>query len=456
MLTIKRIWFFSVLFGLAASLSGCGGDGSGGGGRSMFDASSSADGASSSTGSITTDGTYQPALSGSPYSSVLVGCVKNSDTNNPCTLGTLPFIGQNHPLPTKADILAQTVVSHPWMAQRFSDLLDAMPNDIFLLFRGVTAVVIAHDIRPSYYTGNTGAIYLDPADLWITASERATIDKAEDFRSNFGSSLQFLELWRYVKNGDYAWDYYGLNSTVASRPFSDSLGAMMWLLFHELAHANDFMPPSALTSVNTSFTPWQQVSSLGAGSASNYLTAALPLNSQMLKDLGQVLYHGVAATPAQKQLRAGDVGAYFAADGANSNYSYSTQYEDTAELFEEVMMKYHYNADREEAFSDQPVNVSPKCADYIIRWGQRNRIASPSVKARAQLIVGRILGKNDISIYFNNLPAPRDMIAGVDWCTNLTTMGSAPLGSVQQKMQNADLVNRPIRETDFHHPAVIK
>mgnify|MGYP003553648092 FL=1 len=148
------------LLAVVSVLTGCGG---GGGGSS---AANFGDNISTPVTNTPTDGVLRPSVANSVYSADIVNCVKivNDDPVTSCKLSVLPFIGQHNNLPTKADILAKTVVSHPWMTTRFSQVLDQMPKDIFLLFRGVTAVVIAADIRPSHYRSDTGAIYLDPAD----------------------------------------------------------------------------------------------------------------------------------------------------------------------------------------------------------------------------------------------------------------------------------------------------
>lgn len=134
------------------------------------------------------------------------------------------------------------------------------------------------------------------------------------------------------------------------------------------------------------------------------------------------MFAGVKATDAQKQLSAEQVGLDFSVDGANDSYNYSSQYEDTAMLFEEVMMKYHYNVDRELAFTDAPPATGATCANYIVRWGVRNRIGNPLVKSRAQVIVQKLLGVSNTTAYFAALPEPRSMVLGVDWCSNLSAM----------------------------------
>lgn len=404
-----------------AMLAACGG---GGGGNSDL-------GLTGNTIVTPPDGTFRAAQATSPYRQVLVNCLMPATNGSLCKLATLPFIGQHAIAPTKADILAHTIVSHPWMATRFSELLDQMPNDILLLFRGVTGVTIGADIRPSYYDPETGGIYLDPEDLWLNLAERNTVSKVPDFRSDFGSDLKFAEFWRYVKDGDYAWSYYPLDGAVSTRSISDIVKPMASLLFHELAHANDFMPPALLSSVNSQNTVIEQSDAFGNNYISVDLNNRSPLLSSVMKAIGQVLYRGVTATSAQKQLTAGQVGQEFETDGASAGYAYSSMYEDTAMLFEEVMMKYHYNIDREQAFVDQPTVSNPSCDMYVVRWGQRNRIGDPLVKSRAQIVVGQLLGRTDTSAYFAILPSPRYMVNGAGWCSNLDLM--APSSNNMQK-----------------------
>lgn len=405
---------------------------------------------SSATGATNppTNWVYRPAQNASEFNNVLVDCLSVEPQAHPCTIGTLPFIGQKTSVPTKSSILAQTIVSHPWMATRFGQVLDQMPADIFLLFRGVTGVVIGANIRPSHYDAVTGAIYLDPADLWVTAEERNTISQAPDFRSGFGNGLAFAELWRYVQGNHYAWNSLPLNTTVGSRPLSDLTLPMAALLFHELAHANDFTQPALLSQLDPQKPPFGNAST---AFPSTDLSTRLPLRSTLLLDFGKILYHGMTATDAQKLITGDQIGFEFATDGANAGYSYSSKFEDTAMLFEEVMMKHHYDIDREEGFSTLPVNSNSTCSDFIVRWGQRNRIGDPQVKMRAEYVVRQILGISDASAYINSLPTPRNLSVGVDWCTNLQQMvasrsfrqiigGSNGQTSAQQPINPSDLL----------------
>ncbi len=426
------------LLSLVALLTACGGGGSGGG-SNFGDRIATTD-----TDNMPADGTLRPAVTDSPYKTNIVNCVNvvNDKPITNCKLSTLPFIGQKISAPTKTDILAQTVVSHPWMATRFSQLLDQVPQDIFLLFRGVTAVVISADIRPSHYRSDTGAIYLDPADLWLNAAERATISKEEDFRSGFSNGLGFRSLWRYVQGNKYAYEDYPLDGVVSSRSISDVVRPMSALLFHELAHANDFMPPAFVAQVNPQLTASDAIGNLQSSFISTGLKLQSPLNSQMQYNLGRVMFYGATATDDQKRLGAEQVGLDFSIDGASDSYNYSSQYEDVAMLFEEVMMKRHFNVDRELAFTDAPPATGATCANYVVRWGVRNRIGNPMVKSRAQLIVSKVLGVADTSVYFADLPTPRSMTNGVDWCKNLSGT-FANLDGVSQKTSDQPV---PVRD----------
>lgn len=402
------------------------------------------------------DGVYRPALADSPYANDLVACINIETLAQACRLSRLPFLGQETTSPTKADIMARTIVSHPWMANRFSQLLDAMPADIYQLFRGVTGIAIGAEIRPSYYWAASGAIYLDPADLWVTDQERRTISQAPDFRSEFARELAFASLARYVQGDAYAWDYYPLNGQVSYRPLALVIKPMAALLFHELAHANDFVPPALVAHSNNNNTPLEQVLVFEADNISLDLESRAPLTSQLLYQLAEVMYHGETASETQKRLGAATVGLNFQMDGASDPYAYASLFEDTAMLFEEVMMKYHFNIDRDVAFTDAPFTAEAYCEDYVVRWGQRNRIGDPLVKSRAELVVQQLLARTDSAPYFDKIPAPRVMRQGRDWCENINfnpnTSGAQKASATLSATQHGE--RKKIRPSDFSRPVL--
>src|SRR6185436_14104494 len=109
------------------------------------------------------------------YAPMLASCACRSRPQEPGNLLELPVIGQENPDPVIDTIMGRVVASDAWMGTRVREVLSALPEQDLWLFRPITAVVVGRDIRPSFYSAYTGAIYLDPADLWITNQERAVI-----------------------------------------------------------------------------------------------------------------------------------------------------------------------------------------------------------------------------------------------------------------------------------------
>jgi hypothetical protein len=369
---------------------------------------------------------------GSPYAAVLKDCALAEDKAGLCSMVTLPLIGQDASSPSVADVMDRVLVSHPWMGTRFEEVLNQLPADLLGLFKGVTAIVIDSDIRPSFYLNEPAAIYLDPANLWLTNEEKVTISRAADFRSDFGADLQFVSLWRYVKDNAYAYRSYSLSGS-ETRQLGDILYPVARLLYHELAHANDFLPPAWQASLDRQLTPYAATLTLADESVSAHLEAALPLTSTLWRNLALVLFRGVPATTAQKIASAALVGTEFAGDVANDAYGYASIREDVAMLFEEAMMKYHFDVDRDIAFSDLPTTSVPACDDYLVQWGNRNRLGDPTVKLRAALVSGELLPAADLSAYFAGLPAPTPMTSNLGWCSNLTLGAVTTLGLQSQR-----------------------
>lgn len=386
-----------------------------------------------------------------PYAEVLAQCAfehvrdARNDITRACTMETLPLLGQEEADVDIDLILSRTLVSHDWMAVRFEQLLEQLPEDLLQLFQSVTAVVIGADIRPSYYWTATGAIYLDPSRLWLTEAEKNTISRAPDFRADFGRELAFTVLWRYVKDGDDAWRSYSLAGPETQRPLSDIVHPMASLLFHELAHANDFIPPAQIPHLDPQYTVIEAAVALERDNISAQLRNAMPLRSRMLFELAQVMYVGDSATSAQRALTAEQVGLEFAIDAANDTYAYSTSAEDTAMLFEEAMMQYHFGIERDLAFTDTPNQSGALCNDYVVRWGSRGRVGEPSVLARLELILPLFLDRNDVSDYVEALGAPASLEPGLGWCDSLNPTASAP------GLQKASPYNPPLPVQEQRH-----
>ena len=361
--------------------------------------------------------------SNSPYADHLVACVYSNTLDSSCTLAKTPLIAEevksSSAAPSITNIMNRVVVSHRWMGDRFKDFLtdNDTNNDIKNLLRATTAIVIAYDVRPSFYWAATGAIYLDAENFWLTPQERDTINEAPDFRADFGNDLQFVMPWRYVKDNDYASFSYNKSSRI-TRTAAEGLLRLTSLMYHELAHANDFFPSNEWY-VHTSD---QRV--LDAAVSTNFesdeLAISLPLASQEMRNLGQVSFAGETANQTQKNYLPADIKGFFSPDRASDFYAYSSLREDYAMLFEELMMQNRFAVLRDVAITNQPVGENISASDYIVTWGQRGRIGDEKLRARVLFSASRVLPEFDSQGAINLVPTPIVMVQGDSWIDNLT------------------------------------
>ena len=382
---------------------------------------------------------YRPA---SPYANVLANCVYSNQLNDSCTINTLPLIGQTSSDLNHETILNRVLVSHDWMGDNFAAFLAQMDpdSDFARLLQSVTAVVISYDVRPSFYWVVTGAIYLDPNDLWLTSSQRDTINEAPDYRSNFGNDLNFVMPWRYVKDNQYA--SLGVPITVrANRTLAQINPDLASLLYHELAHANDFFP----RSVHATLTGPRLLDDYSRRNAnksliSDQVSKTYPLTSTEMMGLANVSFLGAAASNVQKAYQASDVSTFFSTDIASDFYAYSSTREDTAMLFEEAMMSYRYQILRDVAVTNKPAILTAD--SLIIDWGQRGRIAQDSLENRAALVIDEMLPElNGISLV-ESLPEPINMVQGQSW---RQTLAISPANTQLKGQSNAAAINAESR-----------
>ena len=359
---------------------------------------------------------YNPQSS---MASALENCVYANYFSSPCGLSEVNLIGQDHDNPTVDQIMDRVVTSHPWMAENFKQFLteEDPHGDFKKLLRSVSAVVISYDIRPSYYWVATGAIYLDPEDLWLTPEQRDVIDVAPDYRSAFGQELQYLMPWRYVKDNDYATISYSSESR-ATRTIEDLIPGLGSLLYHELAHANDNFPSSVYSSISGSSIYDAYLQRTGQKIADK-LTEAHPKSSVEMTELAQVNFRGQTVTELQKSYTPDDVAFFFSHDNAPTEYAYSTIAEDVATLFDATMMSARYGIERDDAVISIYDEVTPS-ASYILSWGQRGRIKDPAVEPRAKFVFERIFPELDSDNFFNALPEVQTLQTGIDWWDALT------------------------------------
>lgn len=400
-----------------------------------------------------------PYNESSPYKDNVVDCVYSNTLTSSCTLSKLPLIASEvqiaADIPSVDTIMDRVVVSHQWMGEKFeSFLINNDPHDdIKRLLRATTAIVISYDVRPSFYWAATGAIYLDANNFWLTAQERDTINEAPDYRADFGNDLQFVMPWRYVKDNDYAYSTIP-TSVRTDRTESDGLYRLTSLMYHELAHANDFFPSSRWSTYSSS----QRIldAAVSNSTQSDNLSVALPLKSQTMRDLAQVSFAGESATNTQKSYLPTDIETFFSPDAATDFYAYSSLREDYAMLFEELMMQKRFDIFRDVAITNQPIGDNIFSSDYKVTWGQRGRIGEQDVQPRVLFSASRVLPEFDSETALMTVPTPIQMTSGNDWIENLTI---SPIQSNKQK--NAKRVYTTIQEQQaipyqYHHKSLPK
>jgi len=363
-----------------------------------------------------------PYNENSPYKDDLTHCVYSNTLTSSCTLNKLPLIAKevqdSANVPDINTIMDRVVVSHHWMGDRFKEFItnNDPNNDIKNLLRATTAIVISYDVRPSFYWAATGAIYLDADNFWLTAQERDTINEAPDYRADFGIDLNFVMPWRYVKDNDYA--SANIPASVRlNRAASVGLYRLTSLMYHELAHANDFFPSTewAIHSPSTRILD----AALSSDFESDQLSIALPLQSQTMRNLAQVSFAGVNATDTQASYSPSDIQGFFSPDTATDFYAYSSLREDYAMLFEELMMQKRFNVFRDVAITNQPTGDNVSAQDYVVTWGQRGRIGELSIKPRVLFSASRVLPEFDSVTALDTVPLPIAMTQGDDWIENL-------------------------------------
>lgn len=389
-----------------------------------------------------------PYLPASPYAALLRDCVYTPtlSTSTLCTLGRLPLLGTETrgELPTVEQVMARVLVSNDWMGQRFEAFLREQDTrgDFRRLLNAVTAIVIGGRVRPAFYWSATGAIYLDADTLWQTAAERDTVSEAPDPRSDYGQDLAYATLWRYVQG----------NQSVGGRPPVLERGsrttaalvpALGRLLYHELTHANDFLPPRVHAVLNPALRVYEAVP---AGTASDQLRTQLPFFSQEMVELGRVQFFGVTSTAAQRAYQPADIVRFFSTDRVTDDYSYawpsgqSVPREDAAMLAEEALMQLRHGVLRDVAVT--PQFLSGSSADVVVTWGQRGRVGDAAIKPRVALVLAQTMPWLPAG-FTDALAPPLPLRAGLTWGQNLDqaalAAGLARPMSERERALEADL-----------------
>lgn len=366
-----------------------------------------------------------------PYVEVLKNCATINSEEEICDLQTLPFIWQTtngSEAVTPEKIMERVLVTHSWMGERFEAVLNEAPAMMLNMFGAVTSIRLGSTVRPSSFSGWTGGIRLDSANLWLTVEEKANVFIEDDYRSGFGDGLGFIYLKTFRTGNQIAFPYYSLLDQ--SERGMDDIKLMLYeLLYHELAHAVDQLQFGDISTLDSSQTPRDVYNSEFDDPLSVLLYRDFPLYSFELLDLAQVRWAGVEATDEQKSFNADYAGSLMSGDGATGFYAYRTIREDFADLFASSMMKIFHDVDVYMGFVDRPQTEFYSCTDLLVGWGTKNRLPDPLVTPRVKWTHQQIFGEQNYALiddYFaNNLGVFQEMLPGIDWCSNVNSSNPA-------------------------------
>lgn len=369
----------------------------------------------------------------SQYAALLPDCLYSGTRSKPCTLAQLPLIGQDNPKLSVTAIMDRVVSSDAWMADRFRTILEHFPPEALMMFRAVTGIVIAGDINPSRYMRNTGAIYIDPTYLWLNEHEKATIHTEEDPRKDCAKNLKYKFFQDYLVDGHYLF----VEATNSQSPSLEQVIRMnAVVLLHELTHANDAFPPKLHAGLPRHLTVREAALLNFNQSVSNQVKRLFPLHSATLKYLAAHKYRCKGATCNQIATTAQDVERELIGDTANSDYSYSTVYEDVAMIAEELLVRYFMNAEKVGYVRD-------KQGDEIntnAYWIRKGIIGDPKIKAKAKFILSQIYPELNLDTYFNNLPLPTVIASGTKTCDVVPCNLIAKKKGMVNRFQDLDLL----------------
>ncbi len=362
-----------------------------------------------------------PYRKNSPYASILKECVLIGTVAESCNVDQMPFIGDGATTPSVDDVMDRVLVTNKWMGQRFEDALrNAADNTLLTLFSSITSVLIGSDVRPSFYIATTAGIQIDANYLWVTEQEKSSVSVREDERADYGKDLQFQFIARTADTtGERLTPYFSLEQS-AERTVEQMQLPLYRLLYHELTHANDFMPRHKIPDVNPDISLYDAISEIRSEWLSASFISQYPKTSSVLELLAEVRFGGQQATEEQMSMTASDVGEQMHADGAMQFYSYYSEHEDLAQLMESALMAYHFDARINVGFVQKPEATPAPCSEYLVSWGQRNRLGESLVNLRSRAAAALLLNDTQaIEAYLDNeLGLSEPMSSGVDWCQN--------------------------------------
>lgn len=377
--------------------------------------------------------TYQSSV----LSEEVLSCSTLFLSSNSCSVADIKPIGADSSTDISLeDIQNRLVISHDWMADSFiSTLQEIDDQDLLNLFKPINTIVLSYDINPSFYHSYTASIYIDPRYLWRDTDEWESIYEQDDYRDSYQSEFIFTSVWRYVEasSGDYiTWSNTYSEGSYESRSSAQIAPGLFRLLSHELAHANDYLPAEYLSTLGDSGTIYDDYIAT-AIRINDQLTDEIPLTSELLYEAADIAYGGSEITELIKNTSALEAGNAFEYDGAADLYGYSTQAEDVAMLFETFMMYKKYAAARDVAFVTVPTTDDYSCDDYVVKWGQRNRLADSDVKTRV-ILSGSMILNRDITSDFSSFSSELlNMETDIGWCSSRTSTDTLTNESVSSQ-----------------------
>jgi hypothetical protein len=232
------------------------------------------------------------------------------------------------------------------------------------------------------------------------------------------------------------------------------------LLYHELAHANDFFPSTRWLTYSDTKTVYDAVNEVYQARQieSDFLQNNYPLDPQYLSGgneltkLAQVRFRDPDAIQEyQKSFTMEYVANMFKTEGAPQFYSYSTTREDFAILFDGFMMYARYGVNRDVAVSDQDYN------NFV--WGQRDRKGESWIKPRVSFVASSVLPEfSEASGIISNLSPPLSLDNTVSWRNSvlIPTSGLSALESKQLKSGHRDHRLIPLNGEIWHYDQLNK
>ena len=338
-------------------------------------------------------GQVKPYNVNSKYAEAMNICVYADTEEKSCLVSRLPLLGISKDKITVNDILDRTMISHDFLGITFKQALLKMNPEILQMFGSVNSIIISDKITPSFYHNLSGSIYLSASYFWKNDEEFKISTTVRDIRRDYGTTLQFGKESGYIKNNKH------INNIALNRIRTDDeiFFPLVKLLFHELAHANDFFPKSLYLDKNL----FDLTQTYGQISYDRYINSKIvsynqpsDLTSEKLLHLGDVLFSNVPPTSADNSLLAEDVANEFKKEIATDFYSFFSPMEDLAMNTEESLMLYYFDSYRYIVIYKYPESnfIVPEDYDYPIVWGQKARILVPAIKERALYAVENVLG----------------------------------------------------------------